>query len=631
MHLTHLLLPRQTNCVVCPDPPPCTCDTTTQDCFQINRDCNTCSTFKCVPKPGITKTSAGGGTSKGALAGAIVGSLIFVALAIGLFLWYRRRTRANELINASRELKVVDKPAAAETVLSRPDPLEKASPAPSEIVNNIKVYSSASSTTINLDPESHPAQNNPHFLAPHPAQNPFDDGHSIQTAGTEGTNVIPIALIPPEAQSQASRGHPSPVRPVRSPDLNLNLEHVNVSRDSSLHPGGTYAQSQVSGISGLSSRQSYMTNASYSSELLEAPAIITPAKTAVRQVLGVVKAEVINAPGTNRPPATSPLAVTSFGPSDVVKEADESSVVSGNPFGDDGSPPPSAPASTTTFGHPSPAAVSSAGWDPQLPHFPWSRNPDSRPSSVSTQAVSIVDIGSATRVNVGLGGLKAELASSPRSPYRTTMGRLVTPPSGAPPGTLEDQQQRALAHAQARAQAQGLDKNKRISGSSAISTSTRADSILESFPFVPPSPISDRPMRSPPVSPVAQQFNGAPRSPLAQQTTFRQQQRVAKEEDSSIISSASSDLPPPPDRRTLGMSTGSQLSTASSGLGSFPFQIDQESSADGHSMPSAASRPPPAAGRQRASLDTLALTSDLSSYPLDFDRSRMPPPMPTRK
>jgi hypothetical protein len=68
------------------------------------------------------------------------------------------------------------------------------------------------------------------------------------------------------------------------------------------------------------------------------------------------------------------------------------------------------------------------------------------------------------------------------------------------------------------------------------------------------------------------------------------------------------------------MSIGSQLSTVSTGLGSFPFHIDSDSdptSADDRRI----SPPSTFQGRQRASLDTLALTSDLSSYPLGYDRA----------
>jgi hypothetical protein len=55
-------------------------------------------------------------------------------------------------------------------------------------------------------------------------------------------------------------------------------------------------------------------------------------------------------------------------------------------------------------------------------------------------------------------------------------------------------------------------------------------------------------------------------------------------------------------------------------LGSFPFQIEPESTSV------AGSQPHTLKGRQRASLDTLALTTALSSYPLGFDRDNAYPP-----
>ncbi|KAJ7700059.1 hypothetical protein B0H17DRAFT_276576 [Mycena rosella] len=613
------LLPRQSDgCIVCPTTPSCNC-AANQQCFLINRDCNTCAAVRCV-SANSSGSSGSGGVSKGALAGAIIGSLIFLALAVCAFLWYRRRIRLRG--DTIFEVKK-DVPASAETVLNRPDPTEKpATPSQPEPNPNhhVRVYSS-SNLTIDLDPQS---QSSPlHSPSRHSAQsNPFSDNHSIQTAGTESTNVIPIALVSPEHRSLSdtvpSTTSTGPVRPVRSPDL--NLEHVNVSRDSVRPSNQLYAQSQRSGVSAVSSRNSYMSNASFASDFLnEAPMIITPIKGNVR----VVKAEVINAGSLSpmsaegprpmsRPPVTSPLASRSFGPADVVKEEDEHP---SNPFQDGGSSPT---ASVTTFGHASvrpPSAVSD--WAADSPNLPWTRSGgDSRPSSMSTQAGSIADIGSATRVNIGL-ATPLTGGSFPRSPFRTTMGRLVSP--NANPGSLEEQQQRALDHAQARAQAQGGDPNRRISNSSVMSAaSTRADSILESFPFVPPSPISDRPMRSPPVSPLGQQsFGGSPA------TTPRRAEfpKTQNRDDSD------SDLPAPPNRRTLGMSTASQFSTASSGLGSFPFQIDSGNSSDAN---------PPTAfngisnSRQRASLDTLALTSDLSSYPLGFDRDSIAVPLPRR-
>ncbi|KAF8076357.1 hypothetical protein FPV67DRAFT_1406949 [Lyophyllum atratum] len=640
------LLPRQGDCIKCPDPIPCNC-AANQDCFQINRDCFSCSQTKCVARNG-SSSHGSSGVSKGATAGAIIGALIIVGIVVTLFVWYRRKMRLRRLAAVHETPK--DIPASAETVLNRPDPTEKPSPSPTQ-QNTFRVYSTSSDTTIDLDPESQ--RSSPHYNpSRHSSTNPFDDATSIQTAGTEGTNVIPIALVTADSQrafSPTSESHTQlsatstlPVRPARSPDL--NLDHVNVSRDSVRAPAA-YAPST---ISGFTNRNSYMSNASFSSDFLnEAPMIITPTRGAVRQVLGVVKAEVINAPGSlssgsdalkppaiSRPPVGSPLASTSFGPADVLKEADESQAI--DPFSDEASinaeygisPAPT----TTTFGHSSTGAVrdSHSDWIPETPNVPWAQSKDnSRPSSMSTQAGSVIDIGSATRVQVGLSGYtmaNSQLSPNniPRSPYRTTMGRLISPTSSNP-GHLQDQQQRALAQAQA--QTQAPEPSRRVSSSSAMSAaSTHADSILESFPFVPPSPISNRPIRSPPVSPLGKQsFGGGPPSPLGAQHTINiappspLAQQAFTEKPHAHATEASA-LPPPPDRRTLGLSTASQFSTASSGLGSFPFQID---SGDGPAPP-----PPSFHNRQRASLDTLALTSDLSSYPLGFDRESVQVPMP---
>jgi hypothetical protein len=626
------LVPRA-DCIPCPDrPPPCSCSGD-QDCVFINRNCDACSVFKCVAKGSSGPGGKSNGASKGALAGGIVGALIFLGVAVAIFFWYRRK---KNLVSFRRKMPQLpqDKPAPAATVLNRPDPTEKM-PAKSEYSNSsfTRVYpTSSSNTTIDLDPESqhvaNVARNSARSSLP---ANPFDDNNSIQTTGTEGTNVIPIALVSPDGRASSI----SPARPVRSPDLNLNLEHVNVSNDSVRQPTGS-AVSQISGISGVSSRNSYMSNASYSSDFLnEAPMIVTP-----NQVLRAVKPEFINAPPSSdhlkpptayskRPSVGSPLAATSFGPIDMSGQSDDESNDSSDPFNDKHASTMASPsASVMTFGQastPLPDRMShNSEWE--TPMLPWAKGDqsDSRPSSMSTQAGTVIEIDHARRVNVGLSQLSDDTSPQsttfPRSPYRTTMGRIISPLSGGE-GGLEEQQQIALAHAQARAQAQGLDldESRRASGSSflsAISTSTRADSILESFPFVPPSPISNRPMRSPPVSPLAQQSfsqsqqNSGPPTPAQPATRFG-----AKEFDER----SDSPLPSPPDRRMLGMSTVSQISTASSGLGSFPFQIDSGNDTSTNRTSFATE------GRQRASLDTLALTSDLASYPLGFDRDSTVP------
>ena len=438
----------------------------------VSRGCNNCGSNTCVAQGSSRPSSAG--VSKGALAGGILGAVIFLAVAIALFLRYRKKSLLRKTLANAREAK--DIPAPAETVLNRPDPIEKP---PSEL-STIRVYTNSSETTIDLDPQSQASSSHPSQPFLPPQTNPFDDTNSIQTAGTEGTNVIPIALVQgpnrlsvPQSESNTVQSTTSsqPSRPARSPDLNLNLDHVNVSHDNLR--SNNYAQSTVSGIS----RNSYMSSASYSSDFLnEAPMIMTSSKGAVRQVLGVVKAEVISAgslsspndslkpPAYSRPVTKSPLASTSFGPNDVLQEANESQEIT-NPFSDenmstDGNYGASPSPSATTFARASQEANANMNWL----NRPFSQNADqSRPSSMATQAGSVIDIASATRVNVGL--------KSPASAnsYRTTMGRLVTPPGSA--GTLQEQQQRALAHAQAQAQAQGLEK-RRISGSSVLSATS---------------------------------------------------------------------------------------------------------------------------------------------------------------
>ena len=539
-----------------------------------------------------------------------------------LYFCYRRRARARKASEQAQEVKV-EVPAPAEAVLNRPDPTEKPQPPfPSE-PDTVKVFTSSSNSDIDLNQQSRglsPTGTVPPASSSDP-RNPFDDGNSIQTAST-GANggVIPIALVSAASSSPSwlsgSATASSPVRPARAPDLTLN-DSASAASEESLHgPNPRYAQSQRSGTS----RMSYMSNASDSSDFLnEAPMIVTQSHGAVRQVLGVVKAEVIQTSGSpttshlsanslaapsasSRPSIRSPLAASSFGPADALDETEEEHTPSrrNDPFGDSHG----LEACGVVSNDPRPVSEVSL----QSPRFPWStKHGDSRPTSVSTQAGSIVDISSATRVNVGL----LSPHGSQKSPYRTTMGKLVTPASMSSlhSASLEEQQQLALAHAHAQARAQGLDR-KRISGSSVVSaTSTRADSILESFPFVPPSPISSLPIRSPPRSPLHQRFSTPRPQPLVVTEAGPSTSPAAPEVEAAPLPP----LDPPPSRQTLGLSTVSQVSTASSGLGPFPFQIDAGGT-DSSTPPSSFQ------GRQRASLDTLALMNDLTSYPLSYDR-----------
>ncbi|KAI0320209.1 hypothetical protein OF83DRAFT_628504 [Amylostereum chailletii] len=692
MHLEHLLYSRQNGCVDCPNPPACQCQSGEQ-CVQTARSCNVCPTVQCVA---IASSSSGSGVSAGAVAGAVVGAVLFLVLGVGIFFWWRRRNilQAQAVAASAAQDEPKDVPAPAETVLNRPDPSEKPAPLSPRILalaqaaqaqaaqqqhqqqqqpSTVRVYDNDTSV-IDLDPTSRAGSaqgRDSQIRSVH--SNPFGDTQSIMTTstGSQSTNVIPIALVPPGTVSPVSAHHAissgssnesGPMRPQRSPLDDLNMDHLNVSRDSVQAP---------SSMGSRLSQHSYLTTGSFSSDVLtEAPVIITQSQ---RQVLGSVKAEVIHTPGSgsfpaesirssasSRPPVRSPLANAAFGPQDIVHETDENASISveNDPFSDERSPlPDGARSSRATFG-----TNTDEHWHDMSdessdhrhgPPSAWQRdnerdNNDSRererPLSSLTQAASVIgaDIMDATRVHLGF-ATPTSASLMPNTPmsssiggarggmYRMTSGRLVTPSTGAGASTMERQQERAMLEVQAAREQQRqreYEQQQTLSGRMSMSTmasgvSMRADSILESFPFVPPSPISNLPSRTPPRSPLSQQTrqntlaNGAPRSALGHDD----------DEDEDL---------PLPDRRMLGMSTGSELSSISTGLGSFPFQIDHgngPSNAD-----DAQSIAPPSSsgrgGRVRASLDTLALTADLSSYPLGFDKQGeygFPPPLPNAK
>ncbi|TCD63869.1 hypothetical protein EIP91_004808 [Steccherinum ochraceum] len=675
-------------CIQCADPAPCSNCAANEQCVLVNRDCNTCSVNKCVPVPG---SGSKGGVSAGAVAGAVIAAVLFLVVAILAFLWYRRRQRR---IAAARSTDVdkVEIPARAEDVLNRPDPNEKPpSPLPTPTIRGTLPYGEMVAMVSGQGSSAVGTQG--HTPRASQQSNPFEDRldtQSIQTAGSVGTqsNVIPIHLVGPDAASarsnpttvpstQATAGS-APSRPDRDPSLNLNTDPNATASADTNRAASPYSASQIS----ANVRHSYMSTGSYASDLLgEAPIIVTPGRGAVKQVLGVVKAEVIRTPPgssvsgdsppssadslrptfASRPPARSPLAASSFGPADMLKEVDEEHAqdveARQDPFGDEHSPyinesssqasPASPTPSASTFGSPAPtpsqyvsSPATEVDWSPEDPSRPWaSGSKTPRPESISTQAGSVIgaSIGAATRMHVGHilappstanpdTPLSAAL-SSPRTPYRMTSAKLVSPvrqnddasPASVAGGAFEMQQRRAL---------QEMDVDRRESRTSMMSSVSEADSILGGFPFVPPSPISDRPVRTPPRSPLAQQAfsdNSTVTTPHPQQTDVAQSQQT--EESSEQRTRKKSSQPPPPalfnNRKMLGLSVASETSTMSNGLGSFPFQIDTGSITEATASSSGPAGPQTVDGRQRASLDTLALTSDLASYPLGLDQNLM--------
>lgn len=556
--------------------------------------CDQCAVAVCTVSTG----SSDAGPNTGAIVGGVVGGVVLLTI-IGAVVWYRRRQRQSTLAKKRATVEVKDVVARAETVLNRPDPTEKPATQPEEQQpqQSSQVLHS-DSATINLAPV---------------AQNPFSDQASINTASDRATNVIPIAYVPPSSSSAltsitdttiSSSKTPSsvaastitpparpvstqtaqsgPIRPQRGPeieDMRLDVSRPVSETPSDLSslapPKAPYAPSTVSGISGVSSRTSIISASS--SILNEAPQIVTSMQANFRQVLGVQKAEVIQlssapaSPGLSAPTsratqatsARSPLGQMAFSAEDIEEETQTQTQTkaAGNPFADSNSLPPASPALTTAFGTPV-----------------WGED-DSRPNSIiSANGTIIANIGNATRVQVLKSSVKTSSASpirSPRSPDFRTAGQL-SPPAQGVPRSFDD------------------DMSRRMSQST-VATSHRtstADSILEAFPFVPPSPIS-------------MHHTSNPSTPLAQRGFAAQQEQTKPAQ-----------LTPPPNRQMLGMSVMSATSTTSNGLGGYSFQFGASSPA----LP-----PSPASGRnERASLDTLALSRDLEAFPLPYDSPASP-------
>jgi len=577
---------RQQSCVSCPStPPPCNCNSN-QSCVTISRSCSACDSVKCIDKP----SQSSSGPSTGALAGAITGIVILAVIVFAGYYWWRRRQVQSALRSEKSGKGVMyDVPASADKVLSRPDPIEKPLPAPS-------MRSTVSTAVPDNVSERSAAVGN---IGASVLADPFADQASIQTtsARTHSPNVITIGLMPPPDGITALRPPPNgPIRPARSPDISLrsddetslNLAHVNVSNDSLQPPKAKFAhrQTQLSSMT-YDSRTSFLSTSSSALDILtEAPTIVTPVQGAVRQVLGVVKAEVVQAPTTpgsvghlpvpksaNRP-GRSPLSQRVFGPNDVPDP---------NPFGDDKSPfdaSRESVQSTTTFGARSPTQ-----WTfPPTPTWP----ADSRPTSVASNAGTITaDIGNARRVMLGMQSPATFSTTATAHTSIATLGSTTTisslpltpPPSAA---RLESDN----------------DPNRLSQASMVSATSSRADSILEAFPFVPPSPIAARPPRSPGLT-----FSPPSPAKSTHSVSAQQAQPPPRPERFSTQSATTSS------RKTLGMSTASAMSSSSglSGLDSFTFKFSD------------AETPPLPQNSMRASLDTLALSRDLEAFPLPYD------------
>lgn len=394
------------------------------------RSCSTCSQAQCIPKP----TKASSGVSTGALAGAVVGVLAFLFIVVGGFLWWRRRAAQRRAAAVSREKAIENVPGVHP-----------------------------------MSPGGAMSPINPRFSRPMPVgektpgmenENPFETG-SVRS-GAPSAQSIPIGfasdgqMSPPALSPTGTTFTGAPVRPARSPDLNIRATPFDKPASGGLAPPRpNYAPSQRTDFT---SSTMDSTASSAMEALYESPTIVTGVK---RTVIGAGRGEVVpvasvgsgsgpSSPRSNGParrtlvPGPSPLASSQFTRTELPTTLEE------DPFGDNLSLRSQSTAMTNmSFGMGTPTA------------------------SIRSFAQPTV----ASRVNV---------ASLTRSATLRSIGAPSIAPTSATHTILEHPLSR-----------ESTDLYPPQRPESVQSFASNTDSVLASFPFVPPSPLPSSSSRSP--------------------------------------------------------------------------------------------------------------------------------------
>ncbi|OCF56788.1 hypothetical protein L486_05643 [Kwoniella mangroviensis CBS 10435] len=352
MHSSHNISPRldhwrRDGCVSCDEATPqCDC-AAGEKCILTSRTCNQCPTINCIK----SSSSKSKGVNPGAIAGPVVAVLVIASLA--LFWWLRRKkrrdlarleglaARARKAESAGFQLPQPPspQPGSAHSRSSLPQRPPSAarprSPLPPAPVNaeyyddhgaTIRVYD-GSRGTIHVDKNDN---------------DPFSDRQSISTMGSGGTaNIIPIQYIPPSksdealskkslpdgpsGQSAAAKALDAarqnlfhPRRPARAPDLDLRLNPPSAKDNlgpptaysflaDQRSPSGSGSTSQYrdSYLSGNSAAPSYWSG--QSDVHLDAPKIVTSKQV---QIGRLQQAEVVQFGNGNKPQFIERLSPT---------------------------------------------------------------------------------------------------------------------------------------------------------------------------------------------------------------------------------------------------------------------------------------------------------------------------------
>lgn len=423
-----------------------------------------CPQAQCIPNP----SSSSSGVGKGALAGAVVGVLAFLFLIIGGFLWWRRRSAHRRALAASREKAIENIPGVGPS--STLPPHLTAMGAMGGINATSPTNPRFSRPMMSPPTEKTPGMEN---------ENPFDTA-SVRS-GAPSAQSIPIALASDGQLSPSGTAFTGgvPQRPARSPDVNIRNTPLGggvLSGGSGSNAGGlapprrNYAPSQRTDYT-TSTMDS--TASSAMEALYESPTIVTGVK---RTVIGAGRSEVVPVAsvgaspltprGTNTltpssssrrsttsTPGPSPLAQSGFRPTALSSAIEEEE----DPFGDSMSlRSQSTNMTNMTFGMGTPSA--------------------------SVRSFAIAQPAVANRVNV------ASLTRS--ATLRSIGGTSTAPPSAAPhlaahPHDAEDDT----------ASVELYPPTRRPGSVQSFASNT--DSVLASFPFVPPSPLPTSSSRSP--------------------------------------------------------------------------------------------------------------------------------------
>lgn len=533
-----------------------------------------------------------------------------LTLVVVGYIFYRRRESRKEATAKDKALADVkpDIPARADAVLSRPDPhvrtqssktnSEKTTPNVTEL-GVVRVYENESN--INLDP-AQDAQSTKTSAR----SNPFSDGDatSIQTASerSQSTNVIPIALVPPGSHSSGNSctqgHHQDSSSDGVDPGLHPDFSYGNIR--------APYASSARSGISG----KTFMTTSSVAS-FDEQPTIMTPQQGVMRQVLEVTQAQVVRVPsngssaaskgsrGLNRKGSRNTIGKSplnkSYTPTDIPLVATSSASATrnlNNPFNDPDNKDvhrSQARRTTDTFGQPR------YDEEPAYTEEPLNDSKNHRLSFDDAYSVK-ADIVVAERAIINMrspsaqsGPLSPSLIYSPATSMRTS-------------GARTDVYERDYDDV----------SNRPNSTLSSNTASSRTDSVLSKFPFVPPSPISSLPSRSPVVPGVnspslagstfaKQQAETGPRGMLYPRRNQPPQSPLSTATTRGSLRDGFNNLPTPVGP---GRTVSTATSSTGSGLDSYMFEIHDADDPLATSV---------SKGSQRASLDTLAITQDLAS------------------